>query len=459
MDVAVNDPTSHACTGFPPDVPATMSSRRHRCIYSSQACKDPVHSLPRRAPGRSANESYFRVPELDAMPLHSKSWFHEPNRTREIGNDLPMACQSRGRNIRFDAGFGKGLLHPRLLVPACSRSQMENRTDLIHSGQQEGQSQRILMPRLLWANGSCYARDEKGVEARKICSLALSSRHDQQKLVKRGNTVRSRQQHAMVDRMGKKDFETNSSVESCRDDAHCHEPPRRTMTTPMSPDLFERLYLQPRTAFKGELRQTFGNPTPIGLMGLAVALTPLSAELMGWRGSGGDGAATISVSIWFGGVLLLFAGVGEFILGNTFSSVVFMGYAGHFLTFATTFMPFFNAISFYTSGVPESPDSQIQTAEFSAGFAAIGFGCGAGAFWQAANHNMLLSTQLTFSSVVFMGYAGHFLTFATTFMPFFNAISFYTSGVPESPDSQIQTAEFSAGFGSYIPSPSCPPDS
>jgi hypothetical protein len=34
-----------------------------------------------------------------------------------------------------------------------------------------------------------------------------------------------------------------------------------TVTT--SPELFEKLYLQPQTAVAGDLRKTFGNPTPL----------------------------------------------------------------------------------------------------------------------------------------------------------------------------------------------------
>jgi hypothetical protein len=31
----------------------------------------------------------------------------------------------------------------------------------------------------------------------------------------------------------------------------------------ISPEMFERLYLNPKTAVKGDLRSTFGNPTPL----------------------------------------------------------------------------------------------------------------------------------------------------------------------------------------------------
>lgn len=77
----------------------------------------------------------------------------------------------------------------------------------------------------------------------------------------------------------------------------------------MSSELFEKLYLSPPNAVKGNLRQTFGNPTPMsvcpftylvtantyprGLIGFLVALMPLSCSLMGWRGSGSFGAAAM----------------------------------------------------------------------------------------------------------------------------------------------------------------------
>jgi len=31
----------------------------------------------------------------------------------------------------------------------------------------------------------------------------------------------------------------------------------------ISPELFEKLYLSPQNAVKGDLRKTFGNPTPL----------------------------------------------------------------------------------------------------------------------------------------------------------------------------------------------------
>jgi hypothetical protein len=79
----------------------------------------------------------------------------------------------------------------------------------------------------------------------------------------------------------------------------------------ISPELFEKIYLSPQNAVKGDLRKTFGNPTPMydfpfrpllinmadlcisALVGFLICLSPLSADLMGWRGAGGNGAASM----------------------------------------------------------------------------------------------------------------------------------------------------------------------
>ena len=61
----------------------------------------------------------------------------------------------------------------------------------------------------------------------------------------------------------------------------------------MTSELFEKLYLGPMNKVKGDLRATFGNPTPLGLIGLVIGLTPLACCLMGWRGSGNGGAANM----------------------------------------------------------------------------------------------------------------------------------------------------------------------
>jgi hypothetical protein len=39
---------------------------------------------------------------------------------------------------------------------------------------------------------------------------------------------------------------------------------RTSNTVTMTPELFEKLYLGPQNNVKGDLRKTFGNPTPLG---------------------------------------------------------------------------------------------------------------------------------------------------------------------------------------------------
>ena len=57
---------------------------------------------------------------------------------------------------------------------------------------------------------------------------------------------------------------------------------------PMTPELFEKLYLTPEQKVKGELRKTFANPTGLALLGLVMSLFPFSCDIMGWRGAGGN---------------------------------------------------------------------------------------------------------------------------------------------------------------------------
>jgi len=134
----------------------------------------------------------------------------------------------------------------------------------------------------------------------------------------------------------------------------------------MSPELFEKLYLSPQTHVKGHLRSTFGNPTPLAVIGFVLSLTPLSCDLMGWRGAGGNGAASIGAFLFFGGLLMVVGGVMEFILGNTFPFVVFCSFGGFWLAFATTLTPFYNAYGAYST--TNNPLDGLNTTGFNASF-------------------------------------------------------------------------------------------
>jgi succinate-acetate transporter protein len=65
-------------------------------------------------------------------------------------------------------------------------------------------------------------------------------------------------------------------------------------------------------------------------------------------------------------MLLILAGIGEFLLGNNFPMIVFLAYGAHLLSFGTTFIPWFNAIGFFNpdgSGIG-SPGATNQTSMF-----------------------------------------------------------------------------------------------
>ena len=101
---------------------------------------------------------------------------------------------------------------------------------------------------------------------------------------------------------------------------------RTANSVTITPELFEKLYLSPQNQVKGDLRSTFANPTPVGLLGFLLSGSPLACEMMGWRGAGGNGVAMVAVYYFVGGFLMSLGGLLEFFLGNTFSFAVFLGY-------------------------------------------------------------------------------------------------------------------------------------
>ncbi|KAI9651245.1 hypothetical protein NHQ30_001283 [Ciborinia camelliae] len=135
----------------------------------------------------------------------------------------------------------------------------------------------------------------------------------------------------------------------------------------ISPELFEKIYLSPHNAVKGDLRKTFGNPTPVAIVGFLISLSPLSCDLMGWRGAGGNGAAGIGAYFFFGGLLMIVGGFLEFILGNTFPFVVFISFGAFWLTFASTLQPSYSAYGLYAPA-GGTPADGLTTVGFNASF-------------------------------------------------------------------------------------------
>ncbi|KAH7123119.1 GPR1/FUN34/yaaH family-domain-containing protein [Dactylonectria macrodidyma] len=144
-----------------------------------------------------------------------------------------------------------------------------------------------------------------------------------------------------------------------------------TGSIPISPQLFEQLYLAPKSHVKGQLRQTFGNPTPIALGGLLLCATPLSMVMFGWLGSGGfAAAANVGSYFYLGGVLLILGAIGEWILGNTFPATIFSIFGGFWSTLGATIVPGNGAYGLYSANGTSDPLQGLQEPAF---FATFGF--------------------------------------------------------------------------------------
>jgi succinate-acetate transporter protein len=89
--------------------------------------------------------------------------------------------------------------------------------------------------------------------------------------------------------------------------------------------------------------------------------------LLEWHGAGGFGAATTTLYFFFGGVLMVVGGFLEFILGNTFPSVVFTMFGAFWLAFGGTLQPFYNAAKLYDPTAPQA--MALQNPEFANTFA------------------------------------------------------------------------------------------
>ncbi|TKA58688.1 hypothetical protein B0A55_10790 [Friedmanniomyces simplex] len=199
---------------------------------------------------------------------------------------------------------------------------------------------------------------------------------------------------------------------------------RTTGSLSISPELFEKIYLSPQNRVAGELRKTFGNPTPLQrtLRFLAVSDTAVVYP-DGLRGAGGSGASDTGVYFFFGGLLMILGAIGEWIIGNTFPFVVFGSFGAFWLSFGATLTPYYNAYGAFST--TSNPADGLTVPAFNASFAFFqlfmgvlcfiymicalrtnivfvgifatlvpAFGCLAGAYFQLALGNTALATKL-----------------------------------------------------------------
>lgn len=86
----------------------------------------------------------------------------------------------------------------------------------------------------------------------------------------------------------------------------------------ISSELFEKLYMTPKTPHAGDYNKRFANPTPLGFVGFVISTFTFSMVLMGWGGAEGL-SPVIGIFFFVGPLLLTIACILEWVMGNFFS--------------------------------------------------------------------------------------------------------------------------------------------
>ena len=90
----------------------------------------------------------------------------------------------------------------------------------------------------------------------------------------------------------------------------------------ISPELFEKLYLTPKTPHIGDYNKRFANPTPLGFVGFVISTFTFSMVLMGWGGASGF-SPVVGIFFFVGPLLLTVAMILEWVMGNFFSVSIY----------------------------------------------------------------------------------------------------------------------------------------
>ncbi|KAF8161950.1 GPR1/FUN34/yaaH family-domain-containing protein [Mycena galopus ATCC 62051] len=128
------------------------------------------------------------------------------------------------------------------------------------------------------------------------------------------------------------------SVETEEHVSHHHLPHNPIQ---LSSAQYERLFFQPgggRPSLSNP--KQFGNPTAFAIISYLLALTPTACILMRWDGTAPTSLTGIIGGLYFvGGLGMTIGGLLEWVIGNTFSFVVFSTFGGFWLSLAVLFDP------------------------------------------------------------------------------------------------------------------------
>ncbi|KAF4621918.1 hypothetical protein G7Y89_g14428 [Cudoniella acicularis] len=174
----------------------------------------------------------------------------------------------------------------------------------------------------------------------------------------------------------------------------------------ISPELFEKLYLTPKTANAGDFRKRFANPTPLGLMGFVLSALTFGAVNMGWGGATTlDGVA--GIFFFTGPLLLTLACIFEWIMGNFFSMMAMGMFSVFWLSFGVLEAPTWGIAASYSA-----------TGDAAAGAASVGY-CAAVAlyltmwgFWLFTFFLFALKTNTVFALIFLFAFISSFINAA-----------------------------------------------
>ncbi|KAL5492940.1 hypothetical protein ACEPAI_4388 [Sanghuangporus weigelae] len=155
---------------------------------------------------------------------------------------------------------------------------------------------------------------------------------------------------------------------------------RQLTTVTLTSEQFQTLYLQPHSSAgkRNLLVNNLGNPTPLGITAFLLALFPLSLDLLQLRGTTSGSSITLLGALYgVAGIGLYLACIMEWIIGNTFPSVVFGLFGGLWISYAILLQPSFGiAASFAT---PDQATSSATAA--AAGSATSAYNDGVGFYF------------------------------------------------------------------------------
>lgn len=171
----------------------------------------------------------------------------------------------------------------------------------------------------------------------------------------------------------------------------------------ITPELFEKLYLTPKVAATGDFRKRFANPTPLGLMGFIISAVTFGAIMMGW-----GGATTLvgvaGIFFFTGPILLLFAMLFEWIMGNFFSMMVMGMFAVFWLSFGVLETPSWGIAASYSA-----------TGDAAQGAASVGYNAAVAlylmvwGFWLFTTWIFTLKTNTVFALIFLFAFISSFI--------------------------------------------------